>query len=43
VCGGPGWEPFAALAGVALPVRIGAGRGARRAEFADDLCSPTAA
>jgi predicted Rossmann fold flavoprotein len=37
LCEGPGWEPFAALAGVALPVRIGAGRGARRAEFVDDL------
>ena len=36
-CAGPGWEPFAALAGVALPVRIAAGRGARRAEFVDDL------
>ena len=36
-CAGPGWEPFAALAGVALPARIGAGRGARRAEFVDDL------
>ncbi|MEO8309687.1 MAG: NAD(P)/FAD-dependent oxidoreductase [Caldimonas sp.] len=33
----PGWRPFAALAGVALPVRIEAGRGARRAAFSDDL------
>jgi len=37
VSAGSGWEPFAALAGVALPVRIAAGRGARRAEFIDDL------
>ena len=34
---GPGWAPFAALAGVALPVRIAAGPRARRAEFVDDL------
>ncbi len=33
----PEWKPFAALAGVALPVRVEAGRGARRAEFAEDL------
>jgi predicted Rossmann fold flavoprotein len=37
LCGGPAWEPFATLAGVALPVRIAAGRGPRRAEFVDDL------
>ena len=37
ICDGPAWEPFAALAGVSLPVRIAAGRGARRAEFVDDL------
>jgi predicted Rossmann fold flavoprotein len=37
MCDGPGWEPFAALAGVALLVRIAGGRGARRAEFVDDL------
>ena len=36
-CAGPGWEPFAALAGVALPARVAAGAGARRAEFVDDL------
>ena len=33
----PAGQPFAALAGVALPVRIAAGAGARRAEFVDDL------
>jgi predicted Rossmann fold flavoprotein len=33
VCDGPRWQPFAALAGVALPVRVEAGR----AEFVDDL------
>jgi len=37
VCEGPAWEPFAALAGVALPVRIAAGHAPRRAEFMDDL------
>jgi len=37
VCDGPAWQPFAALAGVSLPVRIAAGRGARRREFVDDL------
>ena len=37
VCDGSAWEPFAALAGVAVPVRIAGGRGARRAEFIDDL------
>jgi predicted Rossmann fold flavoprotein len=37
VCDSPSWQPFAALAGVALPVRIAAGQGARRAEFVDDL------
>jgi len=37
VCDGPRWQPFATLAGVALPVRVEAGRGAARAEFADDL------
>ncbi|MEO5843788.1 MAG: NAD(P)/FAD-dependent oxidoreductase [Caldimonas sp.] len=36
-CDGAGWQPFAALAGVTLPVRIETGKGARRAEFADDL------
>ncbi|HEV7578611.1 MAG TPA: aminoacetone oxidase family FAD-binding enzyme [Caldimonas sp.] len=37
VCDGPAWQPFAALAGLSLPVRIEAGSGARRAEFVDDL------
>ena len=37
VCDGPGWQPFAALAGLSLPVRIEAGAGAGRAEFFDDL------
>jgi len=37
MCDGPAWAPFAALAGVSLPVRIAAGRGARRADFVDDL------
>ena len=37
VCDGPDWQPFAALAGVALPIRIEAGRGARRTQFVDDL------
>ena len=37
LCDGPDWTPFAALAGVSLPVRIAAGPGRRRAEFVDDL------
>jgi predicted Rossmann fold flavoprotein len=37
VCEGDDWRPFAALAGVSLPVRIEAGQGAGRAEFYDDL------
>ena len=38
---GPGWEPFATLAGVALEVEVstgsGKGRGARRGQFREDL------
>ncbi len=38
---GPGWEPFAPLAGVALEVEVstgsGKGRGARRGHFREDL------
>jgi predicted Rossmann fold flavoprotein len=37
VCGGAEWRPFAALAGVSLPVRIAAGHGTRVGEFAEDL------
>jgi len=37
LCDGPDWAPFAALAGVSVPVRIAAGRPGRRAEFVDDL------
>jgi len=37
LCDGADWQPFVALAGVSLPVGIAAGRGARRAEFIDDL------
>jgi predicted Rossmann fold flavoprotein len=37
VCAGDDWQPFAALAGVALPVRVEAGQGAGRIEFCDDL------
>jgi len=37
VCDGPRWQPFATLAGVALPVRVEGGHGTRRAEFSDDL------
>lgn len=31
------WAPYAALAGLSLPVRIATGQGRRRAEFAEDL------
>lgn len=31
------WEPFAALSGLSLPVRIGAGKGKTRGEFDEDL------
>jgi len=34
---GPHWQPFAALAGVSLPVRVETVAGSRRAEFAEDL------
>ena len=34
---GPHWQPFAALAGVSLPVRVESVAGSRRAEFAEDL------
>ena len=37
VCDGADWQPFAALAGVSLPVAVEAGAGAGRAEFDDDL------
>jgi predicted Rossmann fold flavoprotein len=37
VCTGADWQRFAALAGVALPVRCQAGCNAARAEFVDDL------
>jgi predicted Rossmann fold flavoprotein len=36
-CSGAAWSRFEHLAGVSLPVRIEAGSGARRAEFAEDL------
>ncbi|KAF1023850.1 MAG: hypothetical protein GAK30_00216 [Paracidovorax wautersii] len=31
------WKPFAPLAGIALPVRIGTGQGKQRGEFVEDL------
>ena len=34
---GPHWQPFAALAGVSLPVRVETVAGSRGAEFAEDL------
>ena len=37
LCDGPGWAPFAALAGLSVAVRVAAGRRPRRAEFVDDL------
>ena len=37
VCDGRRWQPFAALAGVALPVRVARRRGARAPAFVDDL------
>jgi predicted Rossmann fold flavoprotein len=37
VCSGDAWRPFESLAGLSLPVRIEAGQGARRTEFAEDM------
>jgi len=37
VCDGPGWRPFAGLAGLSLSVRIASGRGGRDCKFNDDL------